>query len=77
MMARNTSDTVDEIDLLFHLDADSVFGDVPYLTGAAMVELVRHTFVNGVVHLDINVITDVIGSEVVCTTRYMSLLEAF
>lgn len=50
--------------LLVDLDADGAFGDVPDTTGATMVELVRHTFVNGAINLDVNVIADVVGSEI-------------
>ncbi|KAJ0857685.1 hypothetical protein HanRHA438_Chr13g0592971 [Helianthus annuus] len=34
------------------------------LTGTAMVELMRHTFVHGSVHLNIDIISDVVGSEI-------------
>ena len=57
-------ETEGEIDLLVHFDTNGAFGDVPDLTGTAVVELMRHTFVNGVVHLDIDIISDVISSEV-------------
>ncbi|MCI53826.1 hypothetical protein A2U01_0075073, partial [Trifolium medium] len=33
------------------------------MTGTTVVELVRHTFVNGAINPNINIIVDVIGSE--------------
>jgi hypothetical protein len=48
--------------LLVYLDADGTFG-VPDATGAAMVELVRHPLVDGVVHLDVDVIDDLVVSR--------------
>ena len=51
-------------DLLVDFDPNSTFGDIPDATGAAMVELVRHSLVDGAVNLDVDIIADVVGSEV-------------
>ena len=51
-------------DLLVDLDADGALGDVPDLAGAAVVELVGHTLVDGPVHLDIDIVADLVGAEV-------------
>ena len=50
--------------LLVDLDADGALGDVPDATGAAVVELVRHALVHGAVHLDVDVVADLVGAEV-------------
>ena len=50
--------------LLVDLDADGALGDVPDATGAAVVELVRHPLVDGAVHLDVDVVADLVGAEV-------------
>ena len=50
--------------LLVYLDADGALGDVPDATGAAVVELVRHPLVDGAVHLDVDVVADLVGAEV-------------
>lgn len=44
--------------LLVHLDTNSSLGNVPYATGTAMVELVRHTLVNGTVNFYVNIVSD-------------------
>jgi hypothetical protein len=43
--------------LFVHFDADGSLGDVPDNTGAAMVELVRHPFVNRTIDLNVHVLT--------------------
>lgn len=50
--------------LLVDFDTDGSFGDVPDPTGAAMVELVRHTLVDGSVNLHIDEVSDPIRSQV-------------
>lgn len=50
--------------LLVNLDTDGTFGDVPDTTGTTMVELVRHTLVDSPVNPNIDIVTDVVGSEV-------------
>jgi hypothetical protein len=50
--------------LLVDLDADGALGDVPDAAGAAVVELVRHPLVDGAVHLDVDVVADLVGAEV-------------
>ena len=50
--------------LLVDLDADGALGDVPDATGAAVVELVRHALVHGAVHLDVDVVADLVGAQV-------------
>jgi hypothetical protein len=50
--------------LLVDLDADGALGDVPDATGAAVVELVGHALVDGAVHLDVDVLADLVGAEV-------------
>ena len=50
--------------LFVNLDTNSALGDVPDTTSATMVEFVGHTFVNGTINLDINILTDVESSEV-------------
>lgn len=52
------------MDLFVDFNADGAFGDVPDLTGAAVVELVGHTLVDGAVNLDIHIIADVISPQV-------------
>ncbi len=59
--------------LLVHFNADGALGDVPDLTSAAMVELVGHALVDGAVHLDVHVVSDVEGSQV-CGQRNVTLL---
>ena len=50
--------------LLIDLNTNGALGDVPDTTGAAMVELVRHTLVDSTIDLDVDVVADVIGPEV-------------
>ena len=50
--------------LFVDFNSDGALGDVPDAAGAAMVELVRHTLVNGSVHLDVNVLSDFVGPEI-------------
>jgi hypothetical protein len=50
--------------LLVDLNADGALGDVPDATGAAVVELVRHALVHGAVHLDVDVVADLVGAQV-------------
>lgn len=50
--------------LLVDLDADGALGDVPDAAGAAVVELVRHALVHGAVHLDVDVIADLVRPQV-------------
>lgn len=52
------------IDLLIDFNADGTLGDVPDLTGAAMVELVGHTLMDGAVNPDVDIIADVVGPQV-------------
>ncbi len=49
--------------LFVDFNAHGALGDVPDLAGAAMIELVGHTLVNGAVHLDIHIIPNLVGSE--------------
>ena len=50
--------------LLVDLDADGALGDVPDAPGAAVVELVRHALVHRAVHLDVDVLADLVGAQV-------------
>lgn len=50
--------------LLVDLDANGALGDVPDLAGAAMIELVRHALVDGTIHLDIHVVSDLVRPQV-------------
>jgi hypothetical protein len=59
--------------LLVDLDADGALGNVPDLSSAAVVELVRHSLVDGAVDLDVDVFTDLEGSQV-GRERYVPLL---
>lgn len=52
------------IDLLVYFDADGALSDVPDPTGTTVVELMRHAFVNGTIHLDVNIISDLVGTKV-------------
>lgn len=51
-------------DLLVDFDPNSTFGDIPDVTSATMVELMWHSLVEGAINLDIDIITNVVGSEV-------------
>jgi hypothetical protein len=50
--------------LLVDLNADGALGDVPDATGATVVELVGHALVDGAIHLDVDVLADLVGVEV-------------
>lgn len=50
--------------LLVHFNTNRALGNVPDLTSAAVVELVGHALVNGAINLDIDVIADVVGSQI-------------
>ena len=50
--------------MFVNLNANSTFGNVPDTTSTTVVELVWHTLVHSTVNPDINIIADVIGSEV-------------
>ena len=52
------------MDLLVDFDADGALGDVPDLAGAAVVELVGHTLVDSAVNPDVDVVADVVSSQV-------------
>ena len=54
----------EEVDLLVDFDADGALGDVPDLAGAAVVELVGHALVNCAVNLDVDIVADVVSSQV-------------
>lgn len=66
-------------DLLVDLDTDSAGGDVPDLTGAAVVELVGHALVDGTIALNVNVVANTehrqIGAHVGETATPERLLE--
>lgn len=61
---KNTKETENETDLLVNLDADGALGDIPDTACTSMVELVGHTFVNGAVHFDVNVVADFVSPKV-------------
>lgn len=65
---RNTYGIINErlknADLLVDLDADGSLGNIPDSTSASVVELMWHTLVDGAVHLDVDVITDLVGAQV-------------
>jgi hypothetical protein len=50
--------------LLIDLNADGALGDVPDASRAAVVELVRHALVDGAIHLDVDVVADLVGAQV-------------
>lgn len=50
--------------LLVDFDADGALSDIPDPTGTTMVELVRHALMNGAVHLDVDIISDLVGAKV-------------
>lgn len=50
--------------LLVDLNADGALGDVPDASGATVVELVWHALVHGAVHLDVDVVADLVGAQV-------------
>ena len=52
------------VHLFVHLDTNHSFCDVLDNTSASMVELVRHTFVDGTIHLDVDIVTDSVGAKV-------------
>ena len=51
-------------DELVELDADGTLLDAPDTAGATVVELVGHALVDGAVHLDVDVVADLVGAEV-------------
>lgn len=53
-------------DLLVNLDADCSFCDVEDHAGATMVDLVRHTFVLGSIHFDVDVLAHLKVAEEDC-----------
>ena len=61
--------------LLVDLDADGAFGDIPDTSGTSMVELVRHTLVDSAVNLDVNIVSNLVGSEVGCQWNVTLLSE--
>ncbi len=50
--------------LFVDFDADGAFGNVPDLTGTAVIELVRHTLVNRTVNFDVDVVADMVRSQI-------------
>lgn len=62
-----------ETNLLVDLNTDGALGNVPYTTSAAMVELVRHTFVDGAVNLDVDIFADLVRPQV-CSESNVTLL---
>ena len=61
--------------LFVDFNTDGTFGDVPDTTGASMVEFVRHTFVNGAVNSDVNIVADMVCPEVGCKSYCPLLAE--
>lgn len=59
--------------LLVHFHADGSLGDVPDNACAAMVELVRHPFVNRTIDLNVHVLTYLVGPQI-CADLGVSLL---
>lgn len=53
-----------DVYLLVDLNADSALGDIPDTAGATMVELMRHTLVDGAINLDVDVVSDFVGAKV-------------
>lgn len=52
--------------LLVHDHTDGALGDIPHNSGATVVELMRHTLVNGTVHLNIHILSDLEIAQVRC-----------
>lgn len=50
--------------MLVDFDTDGSLSDAPDTSRKTMVELVRHALVNGAVHLDVDVVADLVGAEV-------------
>ena len=50
--------------LLVDDDTNSALCDIPDATGAAMVELVGHAFVNGAIYPDVDIVAYLVCSEV-------------
>ncbi len=50
--------------LLIYHNADGALGDIPDNTGAAMVELVRHSLMHGTVHLDVHIVANLVVAKV-------------
>ncbi len=50
--------------LLINHNADGALGDIPDNTGAAMVELVRHSLMHGTVHLDVHIVANLVVAKV-------------
>lgn len=50
--------------LLVHDHTDGTLGDIPHDSSAAVVEFMRHTLVNGTVHLDVHILSDLEVAQV-------------
>ncbi|KAK9028775.1 hypothetical protein V6N11_025922 [Hibiscus sabdariffa] len=50
--------------MLFDLNVEGEFCDIPNPISAAVVELVGHALMNGVVYLDVDIVVDLVGPEV-------------
>lgn len=59
--------------LLVNLHADGALGNVPHTTSAAMIELVRHTFMDGAINLDVDIVANLVGPQV-CSEGNVTLL---
>ena len=63
------------VDELVHSDAEGSLGDVEHDAGSALVALVGHTLVDGGVHDDVDVVTDLEGLQVDAEGKSTSLSE--
>lgn len=62
--------------LFVDFDANGALSDVPDTTGATVVEFVRHTLVDGTIHLYVDIVADVVDTQVGSEGNGAALPEA-